>query len=161
MKNMYGESFPSLAHRLIYSYLIQAPEPPNPECGVDEEAQMQYQAMYTVRVSDFQTVFAEFSSMSYGLKQLIMDKASRCSGCRYCVQTDKSGTKPLAVSHVSYNGNDKAICSYYPFWSLHEVGSDRSDQLIELMSIAERVLAQNTETISPVPEYERLHLGVI
>ncbi|MCL2549014.1 MAG: hypothetical protein FWE76_07620, partial [Symbiobacteriaceae bacterium] len=101
----------------------------------------QYQVMHTVRVSDFQIVFAEFASMSDGLKQMIMDKASRCSGCRYCVQTDKSGTKPLAASHVTHNGVDKVICSYYPFWSLREISSERADQLIELMSIAERVLA--------------------
>ena len=42
MRNMYGESFPSLAHRLIYSYLIPAPEKPELGCGIDEELQVQY-----------------------------------------------------------------------------------------------------------------------
>ena len=106
----------------------------------------QYQVMYSIRVSDFQAVFDQFATMSDGLKQMIMDRATRCSGCRYCVQTDKTGTKPIAVSRVTFQGVDKAVCSYYPFWALHEMSAERARQLIELMGIAERVLAENMAT---------------
>lgn len=102
----------------------------------------QYQVKYTVRVSDFQAVFGEFDTMSNGLKQMIIDKANPCGGCRYCVQTDKTGKKPIAVSKISHNGIDKAICSYYPFWELHEMDSGRAAQCIELLTVADRVLSE-------------------
>ncbi|MCL2498276.1 MAG: hypothetical protein FWF06_06675 [Symbiobacteriaceae bacterium] len=108
--------------------------------SVFSEIWRQYQVMYTIRVSDFHAVFAEFESMSDGLREMIMEKASKCSGCKYCIQTDKTGSKPLAVSHLQHRGVTKAVCSYYPFWALHEVSSERAEQLIELMQIADRVL---------------------
>jgi len=109
---------------------------------VFSEPWKQYQVKYTVRVSDFGAVFAEFAGMSDGLKQMILDEAYPCGGCKYCVQTDKTGKKPIAVSKVSHNGVNKAICSYYPLYEMHELSTDRAEYLIELMTIADKVLGE-------------------
>lgn len=67
--------------------------------------------------------FAEFlnraNELSDEAKRLINEKLKSCDGCRYCVQTDKSGTRPLAA--VTVDGVAK--CPYFPSFSLrwHEV----------------------------------------
>ena len=108
--------------------------------GIQVEPWRRFQVQYTLRASDFQAVFEAFDEMSEPLQQFIMDKANPCSGCRYCVQTDKSKTKPLAVSRVTLNGTSKAICSYYPFWSLQDMGDSMIKPVQELLATAERVL---------------------
>jgi len=103
-----------------------------------------YQAKYSVRVSDFQAVFAVFDGMSAKLREMIFTIAGQCRGaeCKYCVQTDKTGTKPLAVSQITLNGESKAICSYYPWWSLYELDDEKAGLWIELMTAADRVLGE-------------------
>jgi len=102
----------------------------------------QYQVKYNVRASDYKSVFAASADMSDGLKSMIINRANPCGGCRYCVQTDKTGEKPLAFAKIEHNGEKKSICSYFPFWDVHEPDGSNADAWIELMTIADRVLTE-------------------
>jgi len=102
----------------------------------------QYQVKYNVRASDFKSVLEETGSMSDGLKAMIINRANTCHGCRYCVQTDKTGEKPLAFTKIEHNGEKKTICTYFPFWDVHEPDGSNAAAWIELMTLADRVLTE-------------------
>jgi len=43
-----------------------------------------------------------FDTMSAKNKNFVVNRTKKCDGCRYCVQTDKTGTRPLAFVQVNY-----------------------------------------------------------
>lgn len=43
-----------------------------------------------------------FDSMNQKVKDFVIERTKNCNGCRYCVQTDKTGTRPLAYIPVAY-----------------------------------------------------------
>ena len=46
-----------------------------------------------------------------------MSRIKRCDGCRYCVQTDKTGKRPFARIAVQYAEKEYKLCPYYPGYS--------------------------------------------
>ena len=64
-------------------------------------------------------------------KKLIFEKVKNCDGCRYCVQTDKSGMRPLAAIAVEGVGK----CPYFPSFSLrwNEVSEELPKQIMSLL----------------------------
>ena len=43
-----------------------------------------------------------FQEMPAAVRDFVMSRVKRCDGCRYCVQTDKTGKRPLARIPVQY-----------------------------------------------------------
>lgn len=48
------------------------------------------------------------------VRDFMWQQTSRCSGCRYCVQTDKTGTRPLASIPVQHRGQTRQLCPHFP-----------------------------------------------
>jgi len=71
-------------------------------------------AVLHLRTVCFVEVLRKADELSDLAKKLIQDKVKKCNGCRYCVQTDKTGTRPLAA--VEVDGVPK--CPYFPSFSL-------------------------------------------
>lgn len=69
-----------------------------------------------LRMADFKNVLTKCSdSLPDNVVDFIVNNTKNCDGCRYCVQTDKTGTRPLAAISV---GNKKK-CPYYPAFSMN------------------------------------------
>ena len=72
-----------------------------------------------------------FDEMGEGLQRFVIGRTKRCDGCRYCVQTDKTGARPLAFVPIEFEGEMHRMCTYYPggsYWS-----TQLSDELAENM----------------------------
>ena len=54
---------------------------------------------------------------STSVQGFVVARTKKCDGCRYCVQTDKTGKRPLANLPVSYNGRELRLCPYFPGYS--------------------------------------------
>ncbi len=59
-------------------------------------------------------ILTAFDSIPARVQSFIVARTKKCDGCRYCVQTDKTGKRPLANLPVSYNGRELRLCPYFP-----------------------------------------------
>ena len=81
-----------------------------------------------------------FDEMPAGLQGFVISRVKRCDGCRYCVQTDKTGNRPLAKISVQYEGNAYSLCPYYPgyrFWWT-SMDDTLADHIIVLLGFMDR-----------------------
>lgn len=58
-----------------------------------------------------------FAEMGETLQSFVMERARRCDGCGYCVQTDKTGKKPRACVPIEHGGATHSLCTYFPGFS--------------------------------------------
>ncbi len=77
-------------------------------------------------LKDFLTAF---DSMDDNLQEFVVERTKKCDGCRYCVQTDKTGTRPFAYIPVIYEQKTHSLCPYFPGY--HYCWTALDDGLIE------------------------------
>jgi len=84
-----------------------------------------------------------FDLAEESVKDFIWEHTNRCSGCRYCVQTDKTGTRPLAAVAVEHRGEVRRLCPYYPGFSYRWTALDQGlvDNLTGMLAFMEEVRA--------------------
>lgn len=56
----------------------------------------------------------QFDLMSQRVREFVIGSTKRCDGCRYCVQTEKTGRRPLACISIVYEGTEYRLCPYFP-----------------------------------------------
>lgn len=81
-----------------------------------------------------------FDEMPAGVQAFVMSHIKRCDGCRYCVQTDKTGNRPLAKISVQCEGKAYSLCPYFPgyrFWWT-SMDDTLADHIIGLLSFMDR-----------------------
>lgn len=69
-----------------------------------------------------------FGEMAPQVRELVLERTKRCDGCRYCVQTDKSGVRPLACLLVE----GEELCPYYPGYAYRWPGL--SQELVDRLT---------------------------
>jgi hypothetical protein len=81
-----------------------------------------------------------FDSMSERLKGFVVQQTTKCWNCRYCVQTDKTGSRPMAYLPVCHEQKEYNLCTYFPGYSYCWTGidDDLADQLIEMLSFMDK-----------------------
>ncbi len=52
--------------------------------------------------------------MPLSLRGFVVRRNTKCSGCRYCVQTDKTGARPLIYIPVEHDGETHNLCPNFP-----------------------------------------------
>lgn len=70
-------------------------------------------AYIAMRMPQARTVLSQFDHMNESLREFVIHWNAPCSGCRYCVQTDKTGTRPLAFIPVDFD-REHHLCPYFP-----------------------------------------------
>jgi len=55
-----------------------------------------------------------FERMDAPLQSFVAARTKACDRCGYCVQTDKTGTRPLACMRVAFEGRELCLCTYFP-----------------------------------------------
>jgi hypothetical protein len=58
-----------------------------------------------------------FDSMPEQVQDFVLARTKVCDGCRYCVQTDRTGARPLARVPVRRGETSYLLCPYYPGYS--------------------------------------------
>jgi len=82
------------------------------------------------------TLTKSFDSMSENLKAFVVKQTTKCWNCRFCVQTDKTGLRPLAYTPVKYEQTEHNLCEYFPGYGYcwTSIDDNLADALIEMLS---------------------------
>lgn len=77
-----------------------------------------------------------FDTMSDSVKDFVITRTKKCDGCKYCIQTDKTGKRPLACMPIFHGQTEYKLCPYFPGYnySWRSIDDDLVDRLIELLS---------------------------
>ena len=77
-----------------------------------------------------------FDSMDEKLKEFVTGRTKKCDACKYCVQTDKTGSRPLAAMNTKYGNKNYSLCPYFPGFSYcwSAIDDDLADKLTLFMS---------------------------
>ena len=67
------------------------------------------QPLLSMRIPYYKEILTNIDSMSEVVRYFVVKTSKECNNCRYCVQTDKSGKRPL--SYISID--NKAICPLF------------------------------------------------
>jgi hypothetical protein len=83
-----------------------------------------------------------FDTMSEKNKNFVINHTKKCDGCKYCVQTDKTGSRPLAFIQVIYEQKKQNLCPYFPgyCYSWTNINDDLVDHLIEMLSFMDKFI---------------------
>jgi hypothetical protein len=55
-----------------------------------------------------------FDLMGETMQRFVVERTKKCDACKYCVQTDKTGTRPMAFIPIKFEGNEYPLCTYFP-----------------------------------------------
>ena len=85
-----------------------------------------------------------FDEMDDELKRFVFARTQRCWGCRYCVQTDKTGTRPLAAMAIECEGKREMLCPYFPGYSYSwtQIDDELARQLLEMLTFMDRFIPE-------------------
>lgn len=88
-----------------------------------------------------------FDRMSGTLQAFVVQRTKKCDNCRYCVQTDKTGMRPLACIPVAFEGTAYHLCPYFPGYSYSCNSMDDAlvDRLIEMLAFMDGFAPQIAE----------------
>jgi hypothetical protein len=91
------------------------------------------------RIIQYGEMLKRFDELSENTKHLILQRTKRCDACRYCVQTDKTGKRPLAAIKLS---DGTARCPYYPGfnYSFERLMKQDVDSIIAFLSDLEKLV---------------------
>jgi len=105
--------------------------------GFEYNEMIQSLATIGVHIPFFREVLENADKMSESLREFV-SRNNKCSSCGYCVQTDKSKTKPLRFRTV----NGVNICTLFTFgYTFNQFYEDMwlTDGIIELMDFADKL----------------------
>ncbi|MCL2046138.1 MAG: hypothetical protein FWG88_07115 [Oscillospiraceae bacterium] len=82
------------------------------------------------------TYLEAFESMDEDLHAFVVKQTKECNLCKYCIQTDKTGKRPLANTSVKYQGQEYQLCNYYPgyYYSWSTIDNDLADMIIKMLT---------------------------
>jgi len=67
-----------------------------------------------LRIPANKQLLAMADKMPESLRAFVVSRNTKCSGCRYCIQTDKTGTRPIIAINVEHAGKKYALCPNFP-----------------------------------------------
>lgn len=98
------------------------------------------QPLLSLRIPYYKEILEHSSKMSNKLKNFIINYTKKCDNCRYCVQTDKSGTRPLAFINVDDNNLCPLFCGFSYRWKA--INDDIVDNIIELLQFIDEAFRE-------------------
>ena len=80
-------------------------------------------------------ILEAFESMDEKLQKFIVKQTKECDSCRYCVQTDKTGSRTFAYVTVDYEQKNYNLCPYFPGYRYCwiSINDNLADQLINFL----------------------------
>ena len=81
-----------------------------------------------------------FDTMDKPLQAFVVKQTKKCDMCNYCVQTDKTGSRPLAYTTIDFEDEEYQLCNYFPGYSYSWTRLDDGlvDMLIKILSFMDR-----------------------
>jgi len=81
-----------------------------------------------------------FDAMDKELQAFVVKHTTKCWGCNYCVQTDKTGKRPKAYIPIQFENEGYKLCTYFPGYSFcwTHIDDALADELIRMLSFMDR-----------------------
>ncbi|NLO47184.1 MAG: hypothetical protein GX111_02505 [Clostridiales bacterium] len=78
----------------------------------------------------------QFNAMNQIVKDFIVERTKKCDGCRYCIQTDKTGKRPLACIPITHKQTTYKLCPYFPGYnySWTHIDDNLVDKIVEFLA---------------------------
>jgi len=88
-----------------------------------------------------------FDMMERQVQSFVIARTKKCDGCRYCVQTDKKGLRPLAGITVVYEQKKYNLCPYFPgyYYCWTYINDELVEDLIAMLSFMDSLLPKNVK----------------
>ncbi len=101
------------------------------------------QVFFGLRVPRYKEVLGHFDGMEDRLKEFVISKTKQCNNCGYCTQTDKTGTRKMQYTTVSYKG-EYNLCQLYPgftyVWT--RIDENTANNIMAFLSFIDRLFAK-------------------
>lgn len=83
-----------------------------------------------------------FELMDRQTKDFVLTYTKKCNGCRYCVQTDKTGTRPLAFMQMNDSEQQYRLCPYFPGcnYCFTSIDDTLADQIIGMLGFMDQYI---------------------
>ena len=82
--------------------------------GMQYDYKVAHSACFALRVPMHRRLLACFDHMPAPVQAFVANHNKKCDGCNYCIQTDKTGKRPMIYTQVRYAGEDIKLCPLYP-----------------------------------------------
>ncbi|MBN1876463.1 MAG: hypothetical protein JXA33_19720 [Anaerolineae bacterium] len=69
--------------------------------------------LFGLRIPEFKRLLQHFNAMPDQVKTFVVQHTKHCDACNYCIQMDKTGTRPRAFIAVEYDGQHE-LCTMFP-----------------------------------------------
>lgn len=90
-----------------------------------------------IRMPMFKIVLENANKLPQNVRKFLADSTKTCDGCRYCIQTDKTGKRPLSA--VSVDGKKK--CPNFPGFSMNwrYLSSELAENILQMLISLEQL----------------------
>jgi len=96
---------------------------------------------FSLRVPMLKELLARFGEMDDELKSFVVQANRNCDGCRYCVQTDKTGKRPLICVRVRHDEKSYALCPLFPgfYYCWESLSNDLVKYIVAYLTFINKV----------------------
>lgn len=98
------------------------------------------QVMFSLRVPYFGEVLKNADKMNAKLKSFVVNTSKKCDGCRYCVQTDKTGKRPFIAVKVDEYKICPLFCGFQYRW--RTINEGIVDNAIEMLKFIDEIFEE-------------------
>lgn len=100
-------------------------------------------ALLSLRLPYYTTVLNHIEDLPADVRHFALSHTKTCDGCRYCVQTDKSGMRPLRAILI----NETPKCPLYPSFSYQfdTLNADTANMILLLFKCMEAIFEKELE----------------
>jgi len=91
------------------------------------------------------TYIENFNSMSEKLQDFVIKRHTKCWGCNFCIQTDKTGKRPNAYIPTIYKQQTYNLCLRFPgyAYAFNHIDDELAEQLIEMLTFMDNFAPKN------------------
>jgi hypothetical protein len=85
-----------------------------------------------------------FQTMETKTKNFVFSRTKKCDNCRYCVQTDKTNSRPLAYISINYENKNYNLCPIFPGYSFSwtNINNELVEQIIGMLKFMDKYIEE-------------------
>jgi len=103
------------------------------------------QPLYSLRIPYFDEILKNVDKMNNNVKKFIINTSKKCDNCRYCVQTDKTGKRPLKCANVDEYKICPLFCGFQYRWK--NIDSQTADNIIEMLKFIDEIFYERNHAV--------------
>lgn len=98
------------------------------------------QPLFSLRVPYFDDLLKQSDKMNNQVKNFIINTSKKCNNCRYCIQTDKTGKRPLIFIKVDGYKICPLFCGFQYRWK--SLNHETVKNMIEMLKFIDEVFKE-------------------